>query len=134
MIDYQGQDYQEVIGQQGLVVVQYFATWCGPCKMLKPVLESVATEMPETKFYRLDIDLYRNQAIEAGIRSVPTVVLYKDGEEVDRQSGYQPKERISSFTNSASIFSSTRSLKNGFWRGKMATDMTKFRALSMLLN
>lgn len=99
MIDYQGQDYQEVIGQQGLVVVQYFATWCGPCKMLKPVLESVATEMPETKFYRLDIDLYRNQAIEAGIRSVPTVVLYKDGEEVDRQSGYQPKERISSWMN-----------------------------------
>jgi len=99
MIDYQGQEYQEVIGQQGLVVVQYFATWCGPCKMLKPVLEAVATEMPETKFYRLDIDLFRNQAIEAGIRSVPTVVLYKDGEEVDRQSGYQPKERISTWMN-----------------------------------
>lgn len=99
MIDYQGQAYQEVIGQQGLVVVQYFATWCGPCKMLKPVLESLSTELTDVKFYRLDIDLFRTQAIEAGIRSVPTVVLYKDGEEMDRQSGYQPKERISAWMN-----------------------------------
>jgi thioredoxin 1 len=99
MIDYQGQAYQEVIGKQGLVIVQYFATWCGPCKMLKPVLESLSTELTEIPFYRLDIDLFRTQAIEAGIRSVPTVVLYKDGEEVDRQSGYQPKERISAWIN-----------------------------------
>ncbi|HPG43123.1 MAG TPA: thioredoxin [Acholeplasmataceae bacterium] len=99
MIDYQGQNYQDVIGQQGLVVVQYFATWCGPCKMLKPVLEQISTEMTDAKFYRVDIDLFRNQAIEAGIRSVPTVVLYKDGEEVDRQSGYQPKERVQAWMN-----------------------------------
>ncbi len=99
MIDYQGQNYQEVIGQQGLVVVQYFATWCGPCKMLKPVLEQISTELTDVKFYRVDIDLFRNQAIEAGIRSVPTVVLYKDGEEVDRQSGYQPKERVQAWMN-----------------------------------
>lgn len=99
MIDYQGQNYQEVIGQQGLVVVQYFATWCGPCKMLKPVLEQISNELTDVKFFRVDIDLFRNQAIEAGIRSVPTVVLYKDGEEVDRQSGYQPKERIQSWMN-----------------------------------
>lgn len=99
MIDYQGQNYQEVIGQQGLVVVQYFATWCGPCKMLKPVLEQISNELTDAKFFRVDIDLFRNQAIEAGIKSVPTVVLYKDGEEVDRQSGYQPKERIQSWMN-----------------------------------
>ncbi|MBU1144177.1 MAG: thioredoxin [Tenericutes bacterium HGW-Tenericutes-2] len=99
MIDYQGQDYQEVVGHQGLVVVQYFATWCGPCKMLKPVLESISTDMADVKFWRVDIDLFRNQAIEAGIRSVPTVVLYKDGEEVDRQSGYQPKERVAAWMN-----------------------------------
>ncbi len=99
MNDYQGQPYQDVVGQQGLVVVQYFATWCGPCKMLKPVLEALSTEMTDVKFYRLDIDQFRNQAVEAGIRSVPTVVIYKDGEEVDRQSGYQPKERVSAWMN-----------------------------------
>ena len=99
MIDYQGQPYEQVIGRQGFVVVQYFATWCGPCKMLKPVLEALSTEMTDVAFFRSDIDLYRNQAIEAGIRSVPTVVVYKDGEEVDRQSGYQPKERVAAWLN-----------------------------------
>jgi len=99
MIEYQGQAYQDVIGQQGLVAVQYYATWCGPCKMLKPVLEQISTELTEVKFYRVDIDLFRNQAIEASIKSVPTVVLYKDGVEVDRQSGYQPKERVSAWMN-----------------------------------
>jgi thioredoxin 1 len=99
MKDYSGQPYQDVIGQQGLVVVQYFATWCGPCKMLKPVIESISNEMQDVPFYGVDIDLYRAQAVEAGIRSVPTVVIYKDGEEVDRQSGYQPKERVSTWIN-----------------------------------
>lgn len=94
MTEYQGQAYEQVVGRQGLTIVQYYATWCGPCKMLKPVLESLSTEMTDTAFYRVDIDLYRNQAIDAGIRSVPTVVLYKDGEEVARTSGYQPKERV----------------------------------------
>ena len=94
MIEYQGENYTDIIGKQGLVTVQYYATWCGPCKMLKPVLESLANELEDVGFYRVDIDQYRDQAIQAGIRSVPTVVLYKDGEEVDRTSGYQPKEKI----------------------------------------
>lgn len=94
MIEYQGEAYEKVVGQQGLVVVQYYATWCGPCKMLKPVLEAISEEMTDTKFFRVDIDQFRTQAIDAGIKSVPTVVVYKDGQEVDRQSGYQPKERV----------------------------------------
>ncbi|MFU8792801.1 MAG: thioredoxin [Acholeplasmataceae bacterium] len=94
MIEYQGENYTDVIGKQGLVAVQYYATWCGPCKMLKPVLEAVAQDEKDIDFYRVDIDQYRDQAIQSGIRSVPTVVLYKDGEEVDRTSGYQPKDKI----------------------------------------
>jgi thioredoxin 1 len=95
MIEYSGQAYETVTGQQGLVAVQYYAEWCGPCKMLKPVLEGLSTEMTDVKFYRLDIDKFRERAVDAGIKSVPTVVLYKDGEEVDRHAGYQPKERVS---------------------------------------
>ncbi|MFA6801391.1 MAG: thioredoxin [Acholeplasmataceae bacterium] len=97
MNEYQGQPYQELIGRQGLVVVQYYATWCGPCKMLKPVLEALSDEMTDVNFSRVDIDLYRNQAIEAGIKSVPTVVIYKAGKEVDRSTGYQPKERVAAW-------------------------------------
>jgi len=99
MVEYQGQPYEQVVGRQGLVVVQYYATWCGPCKMLKPVLEALSDEMDSVTFARVDIDEYRNQAIDAGIRSVPTVVVYKDGTEVDRQSGYQPKERVAAWLN-----------------------------------
>jgi thioredoxin 1 len=99
MIEYQGENYTDVIGKQGLVAVQYYATWCGPCKMLKPVLDSLAEENSDIGFYRVDIDQFRDQAIQAGIRSVPTVVLYKDGEEVDRTSGYQPKDKITTWMN-----------------------------------
>ncbi len=97
MTDYQGQPYQEVIGKQGLVVVKYFAEWCGPCKMLNPVLQTVSEEKKDVSFVAIDIDKFRNQAVDAGVRSVPTVVIYKDGEEVDRQSGYQPKDKISAW-------------------------------------
>lgn len=97
MTEYQGQPFEEVVGKQGLVVIQYYAVWCGPCQMLKPVLEDLSNDMSDTDFYRIDIDQFRQQAIDAGIRSVPTVVLYRDGEEVDRQAGYQPKERIASW-------------------------------------
>lgn len=97
MTEYQGQPFEEVVGKQGLVVIQYYAVWCGPCQMLKPVLEDLSNDMTDTDFYRIDIDQFRQQAIDAGIRSVPTVVLYRDGEEVDRQAGYQPKERIASW-------------------------------------
>ena len=82
-----------------IAIVKFATTTCPPCKMLKPVLESIATDWTDTPFYRLDIDQFRDQSVNAGIRSVPTVVLYKDGEEVDRQSGYQPRERIEAWLN-----------------------------------
>lgn len=94
MQQFKGEDYNKLINQEGLVLVDYFATWCGPCKMLMPVLEQIATEKNDTKFIKVDIDEYREQAIKTGIRAVPTLVLYKDGKEVSRTSGYQPREKI----------------------------------------
>ncbi|HHY96739.1 thioredoxin [Acholeplasma equifetale] len=94
MQQFKGEDYNKLINQEGLVLVDYYATWCGPCKMLMPVLEQIATEKNDTKFIKVDIDEYREQAIKTGIRAVPTLVLYKDGKEVSRTSGYQPREKI----------------------------------------
>ncbi len=65
--------------------------------MLMPVLEEISSEQPETPFIKLDIDEYRKQAIDTGIRAVPTLVLYKNGKEVSRASGYQPKEKLLSW-------------------------------------
>ncbi|WP_035357035.1 thioredoxin [Acholeplasma granularum] len=97
MQQYKGEDFKSVTSKEGLVVVDFFATWCGPCKMLMPVLEQLSTEDVETTFVKLDIDEYRKQAIDNGIRAVPTLVLFKDGKEVSRASGYQPKEKLVSW-------------------------------------
>lgn len=97
MQQYKGEDLNKLVNQEGLVLVDFFATWCGPCKMLMPVLEQISTEDVGTKFIKLDIDEYRKEAIDNGIRAVPTLVLFKDGKEVSRASGYQPREKILSW-------------------------------------
>jgi|SRR5690554_116730 thioredoxin 1 len=97
MQQYKGEDLNKLVNQDGLVLVDFFATWCGPCKMLMPVLEQISTEDVGTKFIKLDIDEYRKEAIDNGIRAVPTLVLFKDGKEVSRASGYQPREKILSW-------------------------------------
>lgn len=97
MQQYKGEDFQGLVSTDGLVLVDFYATWCGPCKMLMPVLEQISSEQPETPFIKLDIDEYRKQAIDTGIRAVPTLVLYKNGKEVSRASGYQPKEKLLSW-------------------------------------
>lgn len=83
--------YQAALAQKGLVVVNYFATWCGPCQMFGPIFEAVADKMaathPEIKFYRNDIDASRQAAEHDSVETVPTVVIYQDGEEIDRQIG-----------------------------------------------
>ncbi|CDR30993.1 Thioredoxin [Acholeplasma oculi] len=94
MQQYKGEDFNQVVNKDGLVLVDFFATWCGPCKMLMPVLEQISGEQPGTQFVKVDIDEYRKQAIDNGIRAVPTLVLFKDGKEVSRASGYQPREKI----------------------------------------
>ena len=97
MQQYKGEDFQTVVKKDGLVLVDFFATWCGPCKMLMPVLEQISTENVGAEFIKLDIDEYRKEAIDNGIRAVPTLVLFKDGKEVSRASGYQPREKILSW-------------------------------------
>lgn len=97
MQQYKGEGLNKLVNQDGLVLVDFFATWCGPCKMLMPVLEQISTEDVGTKFIKLDIDEYRKEAIDNGIRAVPTLVLFKDGKEVSRASGYQPREKILSW-------------------------------------
>jgi len=97
MQQYKGEDLQALVNKNGLVLVDFFATWCGPCNMLMPVVEQLSQELPDTKFIKVDIDEYRKEAIESGIRAVPTLVLFKDGKEVARASGYQPKEKLVSW-------------------------------------
>jgi len=87
--------FNEIINSTTPTLVDFYATWCGPCKMMSPLLEQVAAEMgDETKIIKIDIDKNRDTAAQYGIRSVPTLLLFKEGDIVWRQSGLPPKSMI----------------------------------------
>jgi thioredoxin 1 len=69
------------------VLVDYFATWCGPCKALIPMLERIESDYPNVKFVKLNVDENRDHSMEMGIRGVPTVMFYKNNDEINRSSG-----------------------------------------------
>lgn len=89
-------NFQEMTGK-GLVLVDFFATWCGPCRMLGPVLEDMANDRDSIDIVKVDIDESMNLARQFGIMSVPTLILFKDGKEIAKTSGFQPKESIQQF-------------------------------------
>ena len=81
--------------ESGITVVDFFATWCGPCKMLAPVLEGLSGDMEgKAKFIKVDIDQSSDLANEFQIASVPTMVIFKDGQKVEQLIGFLPKEKI----------------------------------------
>lgn len=80
--------------ENGVVVVDFFATWCGPCKMLGPVLEDLSNDRSEVKFVKIDVDQNQNLAKSFGIMSVPTLLLFKDGQQVSTKNGFLPKEAL----------------------------------------
>lgn len=81
--------------ENGVTVVDFFATWCGPCKMLSPVLEGLSSEMEgKANFIKVDIDQSMDLAGEFKIVSVPTMVIFKNNEKVDQLVGFLPKEKI----------------------------------------
>lgn len=86
----------------GVVLVDFFADWCGPCRMLTPVIESVAEEMAgKASFGKLDIDQNQKVAGQYQVTSVPTLILFKDGKEVNRLVGLRDSEAITSFVGGA---------------------------------
>lgn len=82
------------------LVVDFFAEWCGPCKMLSPILESMSPEFEgKLEIVKVDIDEASDVAQEYGVTSVPTLVVIKEGKEVDRMVGFQSKDSLASKFN-----------------------------------
>ena len=86
---------EEVLRSDKPVLVDFFAEWCGPCKMMGPVIDELAEEMAESFVIgKLNVDEAPNTAGKYGVQSIPTVIIFKKGEEVDRLVGFQSKEAL----------------------------------------
>lgn len=87
-------EFDSVIAQ-GVVLVDFFATWCGPCKMLSPVLEEVAKEVEEKlDIVKVDVDQDGELAMRFGIMSVPTMIIFKDGQPMTQLQGFMLKAQL----------------------------------------
>ena len=92
LINLKEESYEELV-TEGLVVVDFYATWCGPCKMIGPVLEEISQEL-DIKVEKVDVDQHLEIAKNFAIMSVPTILIYKNNEIVDKLIGFMPKDEL----------------------------------------
>jgi thioredoxin 1 len=91
---------QEVLKSDTPVLVDFWAAWCGPCRMVAPVLDQIANEMDgKVRVAKLDVDSNQKIAYQFQVSSIPTFILFKDGQMADRMMGAMPKSAFESFIN-----------------------------------
>ena len=101
LVNFKDEDFENKVKKEQVSVIQFSAAWCGPCKVLKPVMDKLSNEFKDkANFYYADIeDGGINTGSAAGIRGVPTVIIYKKGVEVDRKVGGVPESNMKEFLN-----------------------------------
>lgn len=84
----------QITNGKGLALVDFWASWCGPCKMLAPTIDQLAEELPETLIGKVDIEEQPIVADEFDVKSIPTLILFRDGMEIARKVGVQSKQAL----------------------------------------
>ncbi len=85
---------EEVLKEKGVVVVDFWATWCGPCKMIAPIVEELDEEMSNVKFVKVDVDKNPQIANQYKIVSIPTLKIFKDGKLINTLIGFKTKDAL----------------------------------------
>lgn len=94
------QEFNELI-KQGITLVDFYADWCGPCKMLGPILEDLSQEYPDINFVKVNCDNDIDLAEKLGIMSIPAVFIFKDGNSIASSLGYKAKDDMKKFIDNA---------------------------------
>ncbi len=95
MIELRSDNFDAEIAN-GVTVVDFWAPWCGPCRMLTPTLDELSTEMTNVKFAKLNVDEAQDIAINYSVMSIPTIIIFKDGKAMESTIGVLPKATIKS--------------------------------------
>jgi thioredoxin 1 len=94
LIKVTNENFNELINSENTTLVDFYADWCGPCRMLGPVIEEIANENKNINVGKVNVDSYKELANQFGIRSIPTMIVFKNGKEIKRLVGFLPKDEI----------------------------------------
>lgn len=92
MLHFTKDGFDKVLSQGKLMMVDFWASWCGPCRMLGPVIEQLDNQYPDVVVGKVNVDDEQELAMRYGVMSIPTVIFFKDGKEIDRKVGVMPPE------------------------------------------
>lgn len=88
------ENFNELISSENTTLIDFYADWCGPCRMLGPVIEEIANEKKDLNVAKLNVDTLKDLTNQFGVRSIPTMIVFKNGKEIKRLVGFLPKEQI----------------------------------------